>query len=48
LKKDILALIISLAITLIVLRFLKLPPLTGFILGSILWSVLHYNLKKKL
>jgi hypothetical protein len=48
LKKDILALIISLVITMIILNILKLPPIAGFILGSILWSILHYNLKKKL
>jgi len=48
LKKDILALIISLVITMIILNILKLPPIAGFIIGSILWSVLHFNLKKRL
>ncbi|WP_187146594.1 hypothetical protein [Nautilia profundicola] len=47
-KKDILALIISLVITMIILNILKLPPIAGFIIGSILWSVLHFNLKKRL
>jgi len=48
LKKEILALVISLVITMIVLNILKLPPIAGFLLGSILWSILHYNLKKRL
>jgi len=45
-KKDILALVISLLVTMAVLNIMKLPPVAGFIIGSILWSVLHYNLKK--
>ncbi len=47
-SNDILALIISLIITMIVLNLFKLPPIPGFIVGSILWSVLHFNLKKML
>jgi len=46
--KEIAALIISLLITMVVLNILKLPPIAGFIVGSILWSVLHFNLKKML
>ncbi|WP_456479979.1 hypothetical protein [Nautilia sp.] len=45
-KKDILALVISLLITMAVLNVMKLPPVAGFIIGSVLWSVLHFNLKK--
>jgi hypothetical protein len=48
LKKDILALVISLLITMVVLNIIKLPPIAGFIVGSLLWSVLHFNLKKML
>jgi len=46
--KNILALVISLLITIVVLNLFKLPPVLGFIVGSILWSVLHFNLKKML
>jgi hypothetical protein len=46
--KNILALVISLLITMVVLNLFKLPPVLGFIVGSILWSILHYNLKKML
>jgi len=46
--KEILALIISLFITIIILNIIKLPAIAGFIVGSILWSILHYNLRKVL
>jgi hypothetical protein len=46
--KNILALVISLLITIVVLNLFKLPPVLGFIVGSILWSILHFNLKKML
>jgi hypothetical protein len=44
--KDLIPLIVSLLITLIFLNILKLSFLPGFILGSIIWSILHYNIKK--
>ncbi|WP_170151094.1 hypothetical protein [Caminibacter pacificus] len=44
--KDIAALVISLLITMIVLNYLKFGFVVSFIVGTILWSVLHYNLKK--
>jgi len=44
--KDIIIFLISLILTLAVLNILKLSFVPGFILGSILWSLLHFNLKK--
>ena len=46
--KSIAALIISLLITFIILNIIKFPPILGFIVGSILWSVLHYQINKLL
>ncbi|WP_156922597.1 hypothetical protein [Lebetimonas sp. JH292] len=44
--KELIPLTISLLITLTILNILKLSFLPGFILGSIIWSILHYNIKK--
>jgi len=46
--KSIIALIISSLITFIILNIIKLPPILGFIVGSILWSILHYQVNKLL
>ncbi|QCT94486.1 hypothetical protein FE773_04610 [Caminibacter mediatlanticus TB-2] len=40
--------LLSLIITLIVLNIIKLPFLISFIVGSILWSILDFNIKKLL
>jgi len=47
-KKEIIALVISLLVTMFALNIIKLPPVAGFIVGSILWSILHFNIKKML
>jgi len=44
--KELLPLIISLGITLIFLNIIKLGLIPGFIVGTVLWSVLHFNLSK--
>jgi len=44
--KNLLSILISLAITLIFLDIIKLSFIPGFIVGSILWSVLHYKISK--
>ncbi|EDM22884.1 hypothetical protein [Caminibacter mediatlanticus] len=40
--------LLSLIITLIVLNIIKLPFLISFIVGSILWNILDFNIKKLL
>ncbi len=44
--KNFWAFIISLGITVIILDIIKLSFIPGFIVGSILWSVLHYKISK--
>jgi len=46
--KNIIAFIVSLLITFVILNIIKLPPILGFIVGSILWSLLHYQINKLL
>jgi len=46
--KNIIAFIVSLLITFIILNIIKLPPILAFIIGSILWSLLHYKTNKLL
>ncbi len=44
--KNFWAFLISLGITVLILDMIKLPFIPGFIVGSILWSVLHYKISK--
>jgi len=37
---------ISLILTIIILDLIKLPFIISFIVGTIIWSILDYNIKK--
>jgi hypothetical protein len=47
-KNDVIAFFASLFLTVGFLDIFKLGFISGFIVGSILWSVLHFNIKKLL
>jgi hypothetical protein len=45
-KKELIAFFISLILTVAFLDIFKMGFLLSFIVGTILWSLLHFNIKK--